>query len=185
MRDVVRQNDPRLLGVRKYLDIGREGVRIVHSADAHETAAVEAAAEMAPDIGATVLAEPRCVARTLEVGGGRIAAEHLQRVGLHDRVHHERTAGDALALPAMTGMCDDRFCGEPEAHLAAGTSAIARYANGAVWMLWEPAVFGLFLLVGSLWCTVCPLSSAGRAIQRRFSSQIVNGPLWARVPLNW
>jgi polyferredoxin len=53
--------------------------------------------------------------------------------------------------------------------LAAGGSAVARYANGAVWMLWEPAVFGLFLLVGSIWCTVCPLSSTGRAIQRRVS----------------
>jgi CRP-like cAMP-binding protein/polyferredoxin len=53
--------------------------------------------------------------------------------------------------------------------LAAGTSIFARTANGAVWMLWEPVVFGLFLLVGSLWCTVCPLSSGGRAVQRLFS----------------
>ena len=53
--------------------------------------------------------------------------------------------------------------------LAAGTSMVARLANGAVWMLWEPVVFGLFLLVGSLWCTVCPLSGGGRAVQRLFS----------------
>ena len=53
--------------------------------------------------------------------------------------------------------------------LAAGRSLLAQTANGAVWMLWEPAVFGLFLLVGSLWCTVCPLSSSGRAVQRLFS----------------
>jgi CRP-like cAMP-binding protein/polyferredoxin len=53
--------------------------------------------------------------------------------------------------------------------LTASGSVVARIANGAVWKLWEPVVFGLFLLVGSLWCTVCPLSSGGRAIQRWFS----------------
>jgi len=53
--------------------------------------------------------------------------------------------------------------------LVATGSAAARTANGAVWMLWEPVVFGLFLLVGSLWCTVCPLSSGGRAVERAFS----------------
>ena len=53
--------------------------------------------------------------------------------------------------------------------IAAGESLVARIANGAVWQLWEPVVFGLFLLVGSLWCTVCPLSSGGRAVQRWFS----------------
>jgi CRP-like cAMP-binding protein len=52
---------------------------------------------------------------------------------------------------------------------AASRSAAADSANAAVWMLWEPAVFGLFLLVGTVWCTVCPLSSSGRAIQGWFS----------------
>ncbi|MCU0304364.1 MAG: hypothetical protein MUC56_09945, partial [Thermoanaerobaculales bacterium] len=53
--------------------------------------------------------------------------------------------------------------------LAAGGSALGRTANGLIWQLWEPAVFGLFLLVGSVWCTVCPLSSGGRAVQRLLS----------------
>lgn len=53
--------------------------------------------------------------------------------------------------------------------LTAAGSAIAAAANDVVWMLWEPAVFGLFLLLGSVWCTVCPLSSGGRAVQRLFS----------------
>jgi CRP-like cAMP-binding protein/polyferredoxin len=64
----------------------------------------------------------------------------------------------AAGFAAATAVC-----------LTAGQSLVARTANGAVWMLWEPAVFGLFLLVGSLWCTVCPLSSSGRAVQRLFS----------------
>jgi len=53
--------------------------------------------------------------------------------------------------------------------LSAGRSVAAQSANATVWMLWEPAVFGLFLLVGTVWCTVCPLSSGGRAVQRWFS----------------
>ena len=50
--------------------------------------------------------------------------------------------------------------------LTAGSSVVGRLANGSVWVAWEPVVFGLFLLVGSLWCTVCPLSSTGRMTQR-------------------
>jgi polyferredoxin len=50
--------------------------------------------------------------------------------------------------------------------LTSGSSVAARVANGTVWVAWEPVVFGLFLLVGSLWCTVCPLSSTGRLAQR-------------------
>lgn len=53
--------------------------------------------------------------------------------------------------------------------LAAAHSVVAGTANAAVWMVWEPVVFALFLLVGSVWCTVCPLSSGGRAVQRLFS----------------
>ena len=70
---------------------------------------------------------------------------------------------DVVMLSRLQFAAATLFC------LAASTSAAARYANGAVWMLWEPAVFGLFLLLGTVWCTVCPLSSAGRAVQRRFS----------------
>jgi CRP-like cAMP-binding protein/polyferredoxin len=53
--------------------------------------------------------------------------------------------------------------------LAATRTAVADFANRAVWVLWEPVVFGLFLLVGSVWCTICPLSTGGRAVQRLLS----------------
>jgi len=53
--------------------------------------------------------------------------------------------------------------------LAAPLSAAGRTANGLVWAAWEPAVFALFLLVGPVWCTVCPLSTAARLVQRRLS----------------
>jgi CRP-like cAMP-binding protein/polyferredoxin len=48
----------------------------------------------------------------------------------------------------------------------APSSMIGKTANAAIWAVWEPAVFGLFLLVGPVWCTVCPLSTAGRAVKR-------------------
>jgi transcriptional regulator with AAA-type ATPase domain len=46
--------------------------------------------------------------------------------------------------------------------LASASSLIGRTANTAIWSLWEPAVFALFFLVGPVWCTVCPLSTAAR-----------------------
>ncbi len=61
------------------------------------------------------------------------------------------------------------FVGMAVICLAASRSAAAESANAAVWMLWEPFVFGLFLLVGTVWCTVCPLSTGGRIVQRWFS----------------
>jgi transcriptional regulator with AAA-type ATPase domain/polyferredoxin len=45
--------------------------------------------------------------------------------------------------------------------LIAPTTGAAGLANTFVWAGWEPVVFGLFLLAGALWCTVCPLSFAG------------------------
>jgi len=46
--------------------------------------------------------------------------------------------------------------------LASASSLLGRAANTAIWSLWEPAVFALFFLVGPVWCTVCPLSTAAR-----------------------
>jgi len=51
--------------------------------------------------------------------------------------------------------------------LVAADTIVGRTANRAVWAVWEPAVFGLFLAVGAMWCTVCPLSTFGRWVQRR------------------
>lgn len=58
----------------------------------------------------------------------------------------------------------------------AGTLA-GQVANGAIWSLWEPAVFGLFLLAGPVWCTVCPLSTAAR-LAKRVGSRDRPPPAW-------
>ncbi len=64
------------------------------------------------------------------------------------------------------------------------SSPVVRTANGLVWSLWEPVVFGLFLLIGSLWCTVCPLSSTGRLVQRRLSLGL-RPPAWMVAAGAW
>jgi DNA-binding NtrC family response regulator len=43
----------------------------------------------------------------------------------------------------------------------AGTK-IGQIANSLIWGLWWPVLIFVFLFVGRLWCTVCPLSTAGR-----------------------
>ncbi len=50
--------------------------------------------------------------------------------------------------------------------LGVGSAAVGSAANAFIWSVWEPVIFALFLLAGSLWCTVCPLSTAGRWAQR-------------------
>ena len=39
-------------------------------------------------------------------------------------------------------------------------------ANNVIWSVWEPAVFALFFLIGPVWCTICPLSSAARLAKK-------------------
>jgi len=76
------------------------------------------------------------------------------------------------------------FTGAAVVCLTMGESLAARTANASVWMLWEPVVFGLFLLVGSLWCTVCPLSAIGRLVQR-FTTFERPPPAWILRSGSW
>ena len=50
--------------------------------------------------------------------------------------------------------------------LAAPHRAAGRIANAVIWGVWEPAIIAAFLLAGRVWCTVCPLSTAGQLGQR-------------------
>jgi len=50
--------------------------------------------------------------------------------------------------------------------LLAPATAAGRAANTVIWSGWEPAVFALFLLIGRVWCTICPLSVGARLVQR-------------------
>ncbi len=50
--------------------------------------------------------------------------------------------------------------------LAFSSTVAGRLANTAIWSLWEPVVFGLFFIVGPVWCTICPLSTGARLVKR-------------------
>ncbi len=42
----------------------------------------------------------------------------------------------------------------------------ATVANALTWGFWEPGLFVSFLFLGRIWCTACPLSTAGRLAAR-------------------
>lgn len=75
----------------------------------------------------------------------------------------QRHGTSVLRAGALTG-----FLGVIVVCLAFASSWIGRMANVAIWSLWEPVVFALFLVAGPIWCTVCPLSTAARLAQRVF-----------------
>jgi CRP-like cAMP-binding protein/polyferredoxin len=78
-----------------------------------------------------------------------------------------------VSFVAVIGVC-----------LVAGEIRLGKVANGIIWSAWEPVVFALFLLVGSVWCTVCPLSFAGRLMQR-LGSLRRPAPSWSRRHGPW
>ena len=61
--------------------------------------------------------------------------------------------------------------------LIAPATGLAGLANTFVWSGWEPVVFALFLLAGALWCTVCPLSFAGK-LAKGLKSFNIPPPAW-------
>ncbi|MEJ2583064.1 MAG: cyclic nucleotide-binding domain-containing protein, partial [Acidobacteriota bacterium] len=72
------------------------------------------------------------------------------------RLLHRATL-PALRIATLAG-----FLGIIGVCLSAPSSVGGRAANTAIWSMWEPAVFALFFLVGPVWCTICPLSTAAR-----------------------
>jgi len=65
-----------------------------------------------------------------------------------------------------------------------GNTATGRIANNIVWGIWEPMLLFVFLFIGRFWCTVCPLSSAGR-IAQRLGSLKMNPPQWLMEHAGW
>ena len=73
---------------------------------------------------------------------------------------------DGGGLSVLRGVMLVSFLAAIVLCIIAATTVVARFANGFIWSVWEPAVFALFLLGGALWCTVCPLSTAGRLAKK-------------------
>jgi len=82
-------------------------------------------------------------------------------------------AGRGLTL--LRGLVAAGFAGVVALCLAVPETRWGELANAVIWGAWEPALIVAFLAVGRVWCTVCPLSSAGLAAKRLL-------PLGRRVP---
>jgi transcriptional regulator with AAA-type ATPase domain len=126
-------------------------------------------------------------------GGPELRAEHIFSGISHD----DRTFGWALPgkdrlrqllrrgwLQGLRWLVLVSFVAVIGICLVAGDSRLGKVANGIIWSAWEPVVFALFLLVGSVWCTVCPLSMAGRLMQR-LGSLRRPAPSWSRRHGPW
>jgi transcriptional regulator with AAA-type ATPase domain len=87
-------------------------------------------------------------------------------------------------LPAMRWGVLASFAAVILRCLLAGETIAGRLANASIWSLWEPVIIVLFLFVGHVWCTVCPLSSAGTLIQR-LGSLGRSPPAWAKKYGGW
>jgi len=71
------------------------------------------------------------------------------------------------------------FAAIAAACLVAGDTMIGRIANGLVWGVWWPFLMAAFLLMGRLWCTVCPIALIGRTV-RRLGSLDLTPPSWLK-----
>jgi DNA-binding NtrC family response regulator len=132
-------------------------LRYRHGNVAELREAIELAAVVSdtPEIGAEHLfTGPKCRERRAEqdLAGSPLVRLLVQR----------RTSGVIQAVMLTV------FAGITAACLAAANDLPGRIANGLVWGLWWPGLFVLFLLVGRVWCPVCPISSAGRSAKLLF-----------------
>ncbi len=67
-----------------------------------------------------------------------------------------------LGIPLARALTFAGFAAVIVLCLGFASTTAGRVANTAIWSVWEPAVFGLFFLIGPVWCTICPLSTAAR-----------------------
>lgn len=68
--------------------------------------------------------------------------------------------------------------------LSVPDTTLGKLMNFMVWGVWEPALIVVFLFIGRVWCTVCPLSSASR-FTSRFVNFDRNPPEWLKGASPW
>ncbi|MHC4508391.1 MAG: sigma 54-interacting transcriptional regulator [Planctomycetota bacterium] len=125
--------------------------------------------------------------------GGQIDAEHIftgpKNQGhpveydlTRNRLVQWLTKSSSLRL--LQGMVLTMFSAIIFFCLVAGATLTGRVANTLVWATWWPALLILFLFVGRVWCTVCPISAAGR-IFRLLGSLKLTPPAWIKNYTGW
>jgi transcriptional regulator with AAA-type ATPase domain len=125
--------------------------------------------------------------------GEEIRAEHLFTGPKEESSTAEFDLG---SLPLVQRLISDRALGVLRSLLLASFSIIillclfrsrsteGHLANALIWGVWEPALILLFFLAGRVWCTVCPLSTAGRMAGRRVSLGLPP-PDWLKKHASW
>ncbi len=131
---------------------------------------------------------------TLFADGDQIRREHIFTGPRSEQALPEADVGalapvralwrSAWLLPALRWGVLASFTAVILLCLLAGHTVLGRLANGTVWVLWEPTIIVLFLFLGHVWCTVCPLSTAGTVVQRLGSLNRAP-PTWAKKYGGW
>ena len=111
-------------------------------------------------------------------GEGKVQEMDLTRFGLVRRLTSPRVLGTLRAVVFAL------FAAIIAASLLRSGEREGAIANAMTWGLWEPALFVVFLFVGRVWCTVCPLSTAGRLAARIKSYGIAPGA-WLKNFSGW
>jgi transcriptional regulator with AAA-type ATPase domain len=132
---------------------------------------------------ATLFAEDREIRREHIFTGPR-SEQALPEADLGAMPAVRSMLGRAWLLPALRWGVLASFTAVILLCLFAANTIIGRLANGTVWVLWEPAIIVLFLFVGHVWCTVCPLSTAG-VLAQRIGSLGRSPPAWAKRYGGW
>lgn len=102
----------------------------------------------------------------------------LGRAGVTERLVNGRT------LAVLRGAVFVFFLAIAVVCLSAGDTVAARIANSLTWGLWWPVLAVSFLLVGRVWCMVCPISSAGRFAQGHVHLDH-SPPRWLKKHSGW
>ncbi len=118
--------------------------------------------------------------------GPEVGAEHLFTGPKVEERRGEYELGDSPLRRALISRTSNRVISLGVLAVFAAITAVTliwrdglpgQIANGLVWGLWWPALIVLFLLVGRVWCSFCPISLAGRFTSRAFSL--------GRKPADW
>ena len=126
--DARGQRDPRDFGAGVDVHVGRQGVRRIEGADAHEAQLLDAAVFAGDRRLARLAAEDSMPLPAVGRDGDRRrrVGEHVQAIAFDQRIEYERAAGLALAAQAMAAMHEQRRARHPVAHPSARTAALKR-----------------------------------------------------------
>ena len=111
-------------------------------------------------------------------GEGTVQEIDLTRFGLVRRLTAPKVLGTLRAVVLAS------FAAIIAASLLRSAEPEGAFANALTWGLWEPSLFVVFLFVGRIWCTVCPLSTAGRLAARIKSFGFTPGA-WLKNYSGW